>query len=281
MTVEEVQQSLNALGFECGPPDGIWGANSKAACTAFQRSIGLTADGIPGPNTQRALKRSLREQGGGQPQERAPSVVPSGSVCWDQFVPYLEAIAPARYNLTEPQIPQQPPGVNFLSRILGTDRTNCSTFTAYLLGCGFGVEMSKDDWLRWQIAKGLDANYEGYGPGVCVDLGLGEWASGLPRDGVYLMQTFTKWPAGHSWLVLDYDPSTDKALTLEANSKGGIDGVGFWDAGSFRNVDQLGSWTEQVSMTWTKRMSWYSDSFMCKLNIDHNTVRAWLRTMGR
>ena len=51
-----VQQKLNDLG--ANPKldtDGKWGPKSKAALTAFQKSKGLTADGIPGPNTLGAL----------------------------------------------------------------------------------------------------------------------------------------------------------------------------------------------------------------------------------
>jgi len=279
MTVAEVQAALNDLGFDAGPVDDIWGNKSAQACRAFQLSAGIPADGVPGPQTQRYLQRALAEEPTEQPEQKP--VDTSGMRDWQSFVPFLNAIAGARYDLTDPQIPQQPPGVNFLSKIVGKERTNCSTFTAYLLGCGFDVEMSKDDWLRWQIAKGLDADYAGYGPGVCVDLGIAEWATGLPRDGVYLMQSFTNWPAGHSWLVLDYDPQSDKVLTLEANSKGNIDGAGFWDAGSYRDVQDLDCWTNHVSRTWTSRMSWYSSAYMCRLNIDHSTVKDWLRNLKR
>jgi peptidoglycan hydrolase-like protein with peptidoglycan-binding domain len=51
-----VQKKLNDLG--ANPKldvDGNWGAKSKAALTLFQKSKGLTADGIPGPITLSAL----------------------------------------------------------------------------------------------------------------------------------------------------------------------------------------------------------------------------------
>lgn len=50
-----IQERLNSLGFNCGKVDGIFGAGTRAAVIAFQRAHGLSADGIVGKNTWRAL----------------------------------------------------------------------------------------------------------------------------------------------------------------------------------------------------------------------------------
>lgn len=50
-----IQEKLNALGFDCGEPDGIMGAKTKQAVKDFQRSKGLTPDGILGPKTRNEL----------------------------------------------------------------------------------------------------------------------------------------------------------------------------------------------------------------------------------
>lgn len=50
-----IQQRLNALGFNCGSADSIFGAKTEAAVKAFQRAHGLAADGIVGKNTWRKL----------------------------------------------------------------------------------------------------------------------------------------------------------------------------------------------------------------------------------
>lgn len=49
--VKTVQDKLNALGFNCGAVDGIFGPKTKAAVVSFQRANGLAADGIIGPLT--------------------------------------------------------------------------------------------------------------------------------------------------------------------------------------------------------------------------------------
>lgn len=55
LTKVDTQTALRALGFYHGEIDGVLGPISKAAVSAFQRAWHLTADGIPGPKTQRVL----------------------------------------------------------------------------------------------------------------------------------------------------------------------------------------------------------------------------------
>ena len=50
-TVRKLQELLNALGYDCGSVDGIFGSKTKAAVLAFQKANGLGADGIVGPLT--------------------------------------------------------------------------------------------------------------------------------------------------------------------------------------------------------------------------------------
>lgn len=53
--VTKLQTALNALGYDCGAADGIFGAKTEAAVRAFQQANGLTVDGIAGKATQAAL----------------------------------------------------------------------------------------------------------------------------------------------------------------------------------------------------------------------------------
>ena len=53
--VIELQQKLTDKSFSPGAIDGDFGENTKQAVIAFQRSVGLTADGIVGPRTRKAL----------------------------------------------------------------------------------------------------------------------------------------------------------------------------------------------------------------------------------
>ena len=50
-----LQQALQAAGFSPGAIDGSFGPGTEAAVLAFQRSKGIAADGVVGPNTATAL----------------------------------------------------------------------------------------------------------------------------------------------------------------------------------------------------------------------------------
>jgi hypothetical protein len=54
-----VQQALQTLGFDVGTPDGVDGPHTRAAVQAFQKSAGLTADGLVGPATRGAFAAAL------------------------------------------------------------------------------------------------------------------------------------------------------------------------------------------------------------------------------
>lgn len=53
--VRHAQQRLTTLGFDPRGVDGIFGANTRTATIAFQKSAGLKQDGIIGPKTWPAL----------------------------------------------------------------------------------------------------------------------------------------------------------------------------------------------------------------------------------
>lgn len=55
--VAELQHHLNALGFDAGREDGFFRAETAQALREFQRNMGISSDGICGPNTVVALKR--------------------------------------------------------------------------------------------------------------------------------------------------------------------------------------------------------------------------------
>ena len=53
--VKEVQRRLKLWGYYKGSVDGVFGAKTKSAVIAFQKKNGLTADGVVGKSTYKAL----------------------------------------------------------------------------------------------------------------------------------------------------------------------------------------------------------------------------------
>lgn len=49
--VKQIQQKLSDLGMYAGAADGVYGTATKNAVKAFQKSVGLTADGVAGRAT--------------------------------------------------------------------------------------------------------------------------------------------------------------------------------------------------------------------------------------
>ena len=53
--LKEIQTFLNCNGFNPGPIDGLLGSRTTNAIISFQKTVGLTADGVVGPATKQAL----------------------------------------------------------------------------------------------------------------------------------------------------------------------------------------------------------------------------------
>lgn len=79
MTVKQKQCLLYYLGYYVGNIDGDWGALSKTACKAFQKTVGLKADGVFGDATAKAARAAVAAD-----EAKKPTAV-CGSF-WDEIV---------------------------------------------------------------------------------------------------------------------------------------------------------------------------------------------------
>jgi N-acetylmuramoyl-L-alanine amidase len=66
--VHTLQERLLEMGYDVGRADGVFGSQTAAALSAFQREVGVPADGTFGPTTMRALRQLGRRVVGGSPQ---------------------------------------------------------------------------------------------------------------------------------------------------------------------------------------------------------------------
>ena len=67
--VAALQSRLIDMGFNPGRVDGIYGAITESAVKEFQKSVGVTIDGICGPGTVMSLMRLMRTVTGGAPTQ--------------------------------------------------------------------------------------------------------------------------------------------------------------------------------------------------------------------
>lgn len=75
MSILQVQCLLAYLGYDPGTIDGLDGANTQRAVKAFQEDFGITADGIAGEATQKALRHAVAY---GMPKRDAEDAPASG-----------------------------------------------------------------------------------------------------------------------------------------------------------------------------------------------------------
>lgn len=66
--VTTIQTKLKRWGYFDGPVDGIYGSKTSKAVRSFQRKNGLTADGVAGPATLKALGMEQTSQNSGSSQ---------------------------------------------------------------------------------------------------------------------------------------------------------------------------------------------------------------------
>jgi len=69
-----------------------------------------------------------------------------------------------------------------------------------------------------------------------------------------------KWSGGHTFIIIDYDPITDRVLTLESNAAYLLNGVGYRMLGSIaKNPKPPKSWAQNDSLwTWTRMKKVYN-----------------------
>jgi peptidoglycan hydrolase-like protein with peptidoglycan-binding domain len=60
--VMELQRVMTDLGYYSGPIDGVYGDATTAGVKAMQKNLGVTVDGLYGPETHQALKAKSNEK---------------------------------------------------------------------------------------------------------------------------------------------------------------------------------------------------------------------------
>lgn len=82
-----------------------------------------------------------------------------------------------------------------------------------------------------------------------------------------------QWSGGHTFIIVDHEPVTDRVLTLESNPAYKLNGVGYRMIGKIRDVHKPPKkWWENESLwTWQKIKSSYEYRKQCVLKIKNTT----------
>ena len=107
--VLELQQALGALGFSCGPEDGIFGAYTELALRKFQMNMGLPSDGIAGAYTYASLRNLHHSWEGKEPPHttmhlgfaRASDVLERHALCLFGTDEFTRSVASRMSNLAQ------------------------------------------------------------------------------------------------------------------------------------------------------------------------------------
>ncbi len=127
--VKEVQRRLKLWGYYNGSVDGVFGAGTKKAVIAFQKKNGLTADGVVGKSTYKALGMTksyeiLSNGGGGNTSSNGLNGFSSSEV-------YLLARTIYAEGRGEPYTGQVAIGAVVLNRIRSADFPNTISGVVY------------------------------------------------------------------------------------------------------------------------------------------------------
>ncbi|MCP3104282.1 hypothetical protein LZ198_36005 [Myxococcus sp. K15C18031901] len=174
------------------------------------------------------------------------------------FVDYRYDVSRAYYPwaLQGVRVPLAPPRLN-----------NCCTFVEALLVKAFseahGAAFSWDMRRHRQMMIASKTDYF-FPVTAAVESGMALLAPSVdvpPHPWTLIQGWRSQWGSGHTFLVVDFHPETDKVLVLESNFACGLDGVGYRGLGILLDVGLQSPadwWTGSEVWTWRSICSTWS-----------------------
>lgn len=240
------------------------GAGDTWICTRWRDQIYADVEEVPAPVTER------------QPFADDPMAVDEAALV--ELLPRFHAFT---YDLDEARYPYALPGVRVPEAPPASN--NCCTFAEALLVRAWADAHDGFDWGPERHGQMMIYSADDYYSPVtaAVESGMAEAADAdAPPHPWTLIQGWRhQWRSGHTFLVLDHHPGTDRVLTLESNSSYRLDGVGFRMVGNLRDLSDHrppDAWWEREELwTWTRMVATYRFRRMATLKVKD---RAWSGT---
>jgi len=222
------------------------GAGDTWICTRWKDQVYAVVEEVPEPETER---RDFDDDPAAVPEATLVALLPS-------FHDFAYDLDDARYPFDLPgvRVPQAPPATN-----------NCCTFVEALLVRAWADAVDDFDWSAERHAQMMIYSADDYFSPVTAAVESGMAVAADPDDPPHpwtLIQGWRRqWRDGHTFLVLDHHPQTDRVLTLESNSAYRLDGVGFRMIGNLRDVPDHRPpddwWQSDETWTWDRMAATY------------------------
>ncbi|AKF85701.1 hypothetical protein SAMN05443572_110282 [Myxococcus fulvus] len=207
---------------------------------------------------------SVTNQAQPPPAVRLPFDDDPLAIAESQLVTLLQGLKDFRYDLDQAYYPWDLPGI----RVPRAPPlfNNCCTFVEALTVKAFadahGANFAWDSRRHRQM---MIASTEDYFSPVtaAVESGMAipaPSADAHPHPWTLIQGWRNQWRSGHTFLVVDHHPATDKVLVLESNCANGLDGVGYRGIGNLRSIGlepPEGWWNLPDVWTWRKLCSTY------------------------
>ena len=164
------------------------------------------------------------------------------------------------------RLPQSPPAQN-----------NCCTFVEALVVKAWEDSINNFSWNNACHSQMMIVADDYFSPVTClVEQKMALKVTDddqIPQPWTVIQGWKKQWEGGHTFIILDHDPQTDRVLTLESNSAYLLDGVGYRMIGSIAgNPKPSKTWAQNPNLwTWSKIKSVYRFRKQAKLKVKNIT----------
>ena len=167
------------------------------------------------------------------------------------------------YDLNKPTYPFQLKGCNLPQS--PPAQNNCCTFVEALVVKAWEDSINNFSWNTACHGQMMILSADDYfSPVTCLieqKMALAvDDDDQAPRPWTVIQGWKKQWSGGHTFIIIDYDPVTDRVLTLESNAAYLLNGVGYRMIGSIAdNPKPTKSWAQNESLwTWTRMKKVYN-----------------------
>ncbi|MCK5371507.1 MAG: hypothetical protein KAQ62_23255 [Cyclobacteriaceae bacterium] len=176
------------------------------------------------------------------------------------------------YDLDQARYPFKLRGFN--APLAPPNQNNCCTFVEALLVKAWENSMDNFSWSMNNHRQMMIFSANDYfSPVTClVNAHMAEAVEDhdqSPHAWTTIQGWRKQWTSGHTFIILDHHPETDRVLTLESNSTHNLNGVGYRKIGNIKDFNNPPEnwWQNDQLWTWQRIKSTYQFRNQCILKV--------------